>query len=189
MHTLSELDHTLLGLICLHPKVSGYELNRVIKESTGYVMMASFSQIYPALKKLHSAGLVDYEAEPVKNRLSKKYYTLTSDGEEYLQTWLNKPIEGTLDFHTFTLRMVFAPLMSKDVILRHIDNELAYRGSLFAGFGDQRNEASYSFLNEGDVDMDKVDATWLPIAQGERRLQAEWLDWLKDWRKQIESDF
>ena len=56
-----ELEYVLLGLIRLHQGVTGYELNRIIKESTGYLLSASLSHIYPTLKrKLHERGLVSY---------------------------------------------------------------------------------------------------------------------------------
>jgi len=77
MTAFSELDHTLLALLALHPHASGYELHQVIEESTGYMLRASFSQIYPSLGKLHEAGLADFELEPIKNRPGKKRYVLT----------------------------------------------------------------------------------------------------------------
>ena len=47
-----DLEYVLLGLIRLHQGVTGNELNRIIKVSTGYLMSASLSQIDPMLRKL-----------------------------------------------------------------------------------------------------------------------------------------
>ena len=100
-----ELDFALLGLIRLHQGVTGYELNRMIRESTGYLMSASLSHIYPALERLHRQGQVSYQVVPMKNRPSKKVYQITRAGDEKLQGWLEAPIEAILDFKPFCLKM------------------------------------------------------------------------------------
>src|SRR5512146_153104 len=100
-----ELDDVLLGLIRLHQGVTGYELNRIIKESTGYMLSASLSHIYPSLRKLHDRGLVSYSDIPMKNRPNKKVYLITAAGDTVLQTWLEAPIDSGLDFKAFCLKM------------------------------------------------------------------------------------
>jgi PadR family transcriptional regulator, regulatory protein AphA len=79
-----ELACVLLGLICLHQGVTGYELNRIIEESTGYLLSTSLSRIYPVLRRLYEEGRVSYQNIPLKNRPSKKVYLITPQGEASL---------------------------------------------------------------------------------------------------------
>src|SRR5512136_1799939 len=98
-----DLEYVLLGLIRLHEGVTGYELNRIIKESTGYLMSASLSHIYPTLRKLHERGLVSYRDIPLNNRPDKKVYKITAAGDEKLLAWLEEPVVPNLDIKPFCL--------------------------------------------------------------------------------------
>lgn len=186
MGNLKELDNTILGLIALHPGASGYDIHKVLKESTGYMISYSFGQIYPSLKKLHDGGLVVCEAQPIKNRLDKKRYQLTEEGRNQLREWLAQPVESALDFRAFSLKMAFAPLMEKDVLMRHVEREIEYRQGIISGFMG-RDEKSFSYLDETAVNMDCVNVVWPAVSQAEERLQRTWLAWLEDFRKQVAS--
>ena len=120
-----ELENILLGLISMHQGATGYELNRIMRESTGYLMPAALSHIYPALRRLRDKGLVTYHQVPMKNRPSKKVYQITDAGIQRLQVWLQEPIESRISFQPFLLKMAFSPLMTKETILGHIDREIA----------------------------------------------------------------
>ena len=120
-----ELENVLLGLISMHQGVTGYELNRIMRESTGYLVSASLSHIYPSLRKMTEEGLLIYKALPQKNRPDKKVYQITIAGEKILQKWLRKPIpDNPLDFKPFLLKMAFSPLMPKETILEHVGREI-----------------------------------------------------------------
>ena len=186
----SELENTLLALVALHPHASGYELHHVIEESTGHMLSASFSQIYPALKKLHDAGLVEYDIEPIKNRPSKKYYALTPAGEAALQEWLASPVDFTRGFNPFDLRLAFMPLAPKDVALSFIDTAIAELEAEIANpRGSGRDPQSYGFVDEEAVDMEKLDFVWQSAAKLFRDSRAQRLAWLREVRAGVQERF
>ena len=186
----SDLDHTLLALLALHPHASGYELHQVIKESTGYMLRASFSQIYPSLNKLHEQGLAEYELEPIKNRPGKKRYSLTDAGRVELQEWLASPVELDSSFESFDLRLAFAPLMPKETLLDLIDAALAWleqaQSNPRAGGHDP---VSFGFLDEEAVDMAKVRLVWESMGAQFAQKLAHRQDWLVDLRTRVEAEF
>lgn len=186
----SELENTLLGLLALHPHASGYELHRVIEESTGHMLSASFSQIYPALKKLHDAGLVEYDVEPIKNRPGKKRYALTAAGHEALQAWLASPVDFSRGFNPFDLRFAFMPLAPKDVVLRFVDGAIEeIEAELANPRSTGRDPLSYEYLDEQAIDMEKLDFIWQSAAQRFRESRARRLAWLRELRGEVEKRF
>mgnify|MGYP001767739707 CR=1 FL=1 len=180
-----ELEAVLLGLISMHGEVSGYDLNRIMRESTGYLISASLSHIYPSLKKLHDRGLVTFKDLHIKNRLAKKIYSITPAGETELQAWLREPVaENPLDFKPFLLKMAFSPLMDKANILEHIDREIERFETYHREFErDIRVEVEY--LDKKKFDVEKASLLWDGINRIGIRMDAERLAWLKEWRSTI----
>jgi len=181
-----ELDFALLGLIRLHQGVTGYELNRMIRESTGYLMSASLSHIYPALERLHRQGQVSYQVVPMKNRPSKKVYQITRAGDEKLQGWLEAPVEAILDFKPFCLKMAFSPLMTKETILQHIDREIAYRERLQQERG-RGIQVEVDYLDKQQFDRPRAELLWDGIYQVHVRTDELRIAWLKEWRQVVEQ--
>ena len=94
-----KLSDVLLGLVKLHPGVSGYELRRIISQSTQFFVNAQLSQIYPALKQMTADGLTVFdEVKTEGGRLSKRYYLSPAGEARYLE-WLREPIDFTLSLN------------------------------------------------------------------------------------------
>lgn len=182
-----ELECVLLGLISMHDGVTGYELNRIMRDSTGYLISTSLSHIYPALKKLREQGLVSAQDIPIKNRLAKKVYRTTPAGEEALWDWLTRPIEeNALDARPFYLKMAFSPLMSKQTILGHLDREIKrleqYHQEL------ERNiQLEMEYLDKKKFNPEKAALLWGGINLVTTQIDALRLSWLKDWSEKIDS--
>lgn len=119
----------ILGLIGLHPGVTGYELRAIIERSTGYFFSASLSQIYPVLKGLLEEGLVTVEDNSGDGGRWRKQYTVTEAGEQAHREWLASPItyESSLsDFRTFLLRYTFLVAAEPAVIRTFLMDGLAH---------------------------------------------------------------
>ena len=79
-------DFAILGMLTLKP-MSGYEIRQLMSQSIAHFWSESYGQLYPALKKLESVGLVTKRTEPGQKR-DKHIYTITPTGRERLQEWL-----------------------------------------------------------------------------------------------------
>jgi PadR family transcriptional regulator, regulatory protein AphA len=89
-----ELSHTayvILGMLRNEPR-SGYEIKRAVDHSTRFFWAASYGQIYPELRELAEAGLVEGESQPTGGR-RRTVYRLTDAGREELRRWLARPPE------------------------------------------------------------------------------------------------
>ncbi len=169
----------------MRPGVTGYELNRIMRESTGY-LVASLSHIYPALRRLHERGLVTFSDVPIKNRLAKKMYVITAAGEEALRAWLTQPVEAReLDARPFLLKMAFSPLMDKATILAHMDREIArlehYHLDVERGI-----DVEIDYLDKTNIDPARAGLLWSGLNRITVRADVERLGWLKEWRAALE---
>lgn len=143
-----KLERILLGLINLHPSVSGYELRAIINKSTGYFFTAALSQIYPALRALSTDGLITYEVEPLVGKQDRKVYAITADGLKALTAWLREPLElerSLNAFREFLLKLTFFGIMDDRSILAHLNAGLDHFESERDRLGENslRNERNY----------------------------------------------
>lgn len=93
---LSSTAYVILGMVNRQPR-SGYEIKALVDKSTRFFWAASYGQIYPELKRLAGAGLVEGRDEPRGER-RRTVYAITAGGKEELRNWLRRPPE------TFELR-------------------------------------------------------------------------------------
>jgi PadR family transcriptional regulator, regulatory protein AphA len=85
----SATGYVILGMLRSQPR-SGYEIKQVVDNSTRFFWAASYGQIYPELRKLTEAGLVEGESQPTGGR-RRTVYRLTDAGREELRRWLHRP--------------------------------------------------------------------------------------------------
>ena len=124
-----KLEYILLGLINIHPSVSGYELKTIINKSTGYFFSASLSQIYPALKNLTSEELITFEVEPLVGKQDRKVYSITPEGRQVLTTWLREPLDFDQflgAFEDFLLKLTFMGIMDIESVLIYLKTGLKH---------------------------------------------------------------
>ncbi|MEN6411055.1 MAG: PadR family transcriptional regulator [Anaerolineaceae bacterium] len=149
-----KLECILLGLINIHPSVSGYELKTIINKSTGYFFSASLSQIYPALKALTGDGLITYEVEPLVGKQDRKVYTVTPEGYQVLTRWLREPLEFAQSlnaFEDFLLKLTFMGILDKEDILAYLKTGLKYFSSEKKRVTDNNLANEKAYLKLGPV--------------------------------------
>jgi DNA-binding PadR family transcriptional regulator len=82
------LRHTLLALLDWVP-LHGYALREAAKGFSWLHPMTN-ANIYPALRKLEKAGLIEHEEQIVAGRL-RKIYSTTEEGQAEVRRWLSDP--------------------------------------------------------------------------------------------------
>jgi DNA-binding PadR family transcriptional regulator len=118
-----ETDQAILGFLMSGPK-TGYK----IKSMTGKLMMSynlSLNQIYPALRRLETAGLVKKEVVYQTGKPNKHVYTLTQEGKEEFKRALTGPpvpIDYQLDF---LIKAFFFRFLEKGEVIRQFEQEIS----------------------------------------------------------------
>jgi PadR family transcriptional regulator, regulatory protein AphA len=80
--------YVVLGMVRLGAR-SGYEIKQTVELSIRFFWTISQAQIYPSLKRLEQAGLVEGRDEP-KGKRPRRVYEITADGEAALTQWLRR---------------------------------------------------------------------------------------------------
>jgi DNA-binding PadR family transcriptional regulator len=111
-------DFAILGMLTLKP-MSGYEIRQLMSQSVAHFWSESYGQLYPALKKLESAGLVTKRTEPGQKR-DKHIYTITPTGRERLQEWLAASPKPQPPRSELLLKLFFLSPESASVSAEHV---------------------------------------------------------------------
>lgn len=80
------LRHALLGVIKDKP-LTGYDLVRHFQGTVGFLWSAPQSQIYPELRRMEAAGLIEARVAPRGQRAQKRIYSVTDAGMAELRRW------------------------------------------------------------------------------------------------------
>ncbi len=119
---MNTLGYAILGLINKQ-KITGYDLAKIFNDSVADFWNANQSQIYPELKKLVQAELIQYEVLVQGEVLEKKLYSITEKGKEVLEKWITEdepPLSQNKDI--FKLRIYFAEHLNKEQLLKKFKN-------------------------------------------------------------------
>jgi PadR family transcriptional regulator, regulatory protein AphA len=111
--------NALLGLLSLGP-MSGYDIRQLIPRSIGHFWSESYGQIYPGLKRLAAAGLVEKKTERNKGKPDRHLYSLTFEGRERLQEWLKLPVTEEVARNELLLKLFFGAHAAAGVNRAHV---------------------------------------------------------------------
>src|SRR5215218_3399048 len=89
---LNPTAYVILGMLSWRP-MSGYDIKATVDTSTRFFWAASYGQIYPELRRLEEAGLVEREGEDEGGR-RRTAYRLSAEGHRALRDWLAQEPEG-----------------------------------------------------------------------------------------------
>ncbi len=117
---LGTTSYLILGMLCKGAK-SGYEIKAKADISTRFFWAISYGQIYPELKRLEEAGLIEGESDPASGR-QRRVYAITETGKQALHEWLTRPGELHSELrHEGVLRFFFADALDRDDQLALLD--------------------------------------------------------------------
>jgi|SRR6185437_9422774 len=120
MSNRSRTLYNILGMLSIKPS-SGYEIIKMIKNSTNFFWSDSDGQIYPTLAKCVTDDLATCKEEHGdNNERIKKIYSITNKGKKTLNEWLKQNPQKTLVRNEFLLKLFFAENIETDEIIKHI---------------------------------------------------------------------
>jgi DNA-binding PadR family transcriptional regulator len=128
---LTSTAKIILGFLRFRPR-SGYDIKHAVEVSTRFFWGASFGQIYPELKRLESAGLIEVEQTAERRR---KVYRLTPAGERALTEWLQGDYGELFQYRDEgMLRLFFSDLVDPETALENVRGMREWRERLLEFF-------------------------------------------------------
>ncbi|MDQ0643262.1 PadR family transcriptional regulator [Microbacterium murale] len=131
------LRYALLAILRVGP-LSGYDLQKQFSQSVGHVWHAPDSQIYPELRKMEAAGLVEGEDQLRGARGTRRVYHVTPEGDRAFMEWMGSPLDYQRVRDPAHLRAAYlesaSPESAREFFRKHIqvwEGELAqFEGEL-----------------------------------------------------------
>jgi DNA-binding PadR family transcriptional regulator len=169
MSSLSPTARVILGLLAWESR-TGYEIKQVTDRSTRFFWGASYGQIYPELRRLEGAGLVDSREEP-RGRVPRRVYSLTEAGRRAVDAWLAETAESYEVRDEGLLKLFFGDLVPPEQLLDLVGRRRAWYGAtaaLFRGIGEELgelDETSETVLRYGIELMEWNAAWWADLEQ------------------------
>ena len=167
------LKHAILGFLS-YKSLSGYGLKKAFDRSVQHFWPANQSQIYRELADLHEHGLVDQEVIERENRLDKKLYHLTEEGQAELHDWLATPLEPEDYRDPFLIQLYFGGKLSDEELSDLLASEIQQVEERLAAFREM-----YPPYQEQLKDHQNPRAFFLSLVTREDGLLAECF--LKEW--------
>jgi DNA-binding PadR family transcriptional regulator len=111
----------IMGMLALAPKSSGYDIKKLMEESTQYFWKESYGSIYPVLAGLIEEGLIVQHENTSESERQRNVYELTAEGMVELKGWINKPVEYEQARNEFLLKIFFGELMPLSTSKKHVE--------------------------------------------------------------------
>ena len=188
----SSLELAVLGLLKEGP-MHGYELQKRVSFTLGPLYAVSYGSLYPCLKRLRVAGLVQERAgeakprrrrkaaEPTKSQLTlrrrRKVYEITPTGETFFFEQLEHG--AVYDTDRFQTRFAFFQYLPKEIRLRLLEHRKAYLEEKLSEFKEslratqERMDAYSRSLVDHGVETAEQDIRWLEGLIDQERAAAQ----------------
>lgn len=120
------LKHGLLGFLS-EQEMSGYDLEKLFKNSVGYFWSAKISQVYRDLHAMEKSGWIQAEDFIQTGKPNKKIFKITDAGKKELENWLiGYDVKKDLDIRIgILMRMFFAARRPKEETIAILEQHCA----------------------------------------------------------------
>jgi PadR family transcriptional regulator AphA len=161
--------YVILGMVSREAR-SGYEIKAAVDGSTRFFWAASYGQIYPELKRLSEAGLLEGVDAPRGER-KRTVYAITDAGMAALVDWLRQPPETVEMREEGLLKLFFAGVLPPQQAAEILGAMRRYRLALVDRLRGMEAEAA------------EKDPFSLMVLQG----GIEFNEWFADWCERMEA--
>jgi PadR family transcriptional regulator AphA len=165
--------NALLGLLSLRP-MSGYDIRQMVARSIGHFWSESYGQIYPGLKRLAAAGLIEKKTERNKGKPDRNLYSLTAEGREHLREWLKIPVLGEGARNELLLKLFFGAHISPSVSREHVISNMEFHQRALKVYAATAKKLRLEQANDPSLPY------WLMTLNYGRHHSAALLKWCKE---------
>lgn len=117
------LSYALLGFLNYAP-LTGYDLKKILDDSTNFFWSAQTSQIYRELKALEKEGYIDSIVKPSEKGPDRREYRITESGVSHLKDWVVEAHTDESMRNEFMIWLLFSSQISIDELYFQIQKKL-----------------------------------------------------------------
>ncbi len=171
------LANILLGFLSYGP-MTGYDLKKTLDASTAFFWHAELAQIYPTLKRLVEAGLIQFEVEAQDSRPDKRIYSITTAGRAALREWLVEPLDSLpAKKDSVLLQLFFSGALDKATLLEQLRRQLAVHRVQLEQYQTETKDTVQDQVIQGGLEREGV--MWELVREygvGHERHYVQWLE-------------
>lgn len=146
MEGLGKTAYVILGMLELRP-MAGYDIKSFADDSMRHFWAINYGQIYPELKRLQQAALIESTDSAVGSR-QRTVYRLSPPGREILHAWLGDQSASTQEIREeMLLRLFFSDSMPAEKTVRLLEAMVSRDRSAAASLRDHRPVAALNGRN------------------------------------------
>lgn len=173
------INYAILGILS-YKSMTGYDLKKIIQNSTFMHWSGNNNQIYKSLTELLDKGLVTNIVKYQDNLPTKKIYTITNEGLIALNEWVLSPVEQSEIKKPFLVQLAWSKQLNTSELNMLLDGyENRVKMQLLM---EQNSLKDTNFL----LDRTALETTiWNFINENIRRTYENELGWIQDLRSAI----
>lgn len=173
------INYAILGMLSCKP-LTGYELKKIMQESSFMHWSGNNNQIYKALLELNDQDFVTGEVHHQESSPSKKVYTITEAGVSELKKWSQSRPEAVEMKRSFLVQLAWADLLKDEeleALLNQYEQEI--KGQLLM----EEKKAQTGFFKEGRTPRETI--LWGLINESILMSYQAELDWVNKAKKTL----
>lgn len=178
--SLRQTDYVILGLLAERP-LSGYQIKKIIDIRFQFFWSESFGQIFPALKSLASAELVEERPQEASGGRATRTYQITPAGKAALVDWISQPVEKESLRLEILLKTYFSGYAAPEAMLAHLsafEESHARQLHILSLFQEELMRIPDEDENHGDI---------LRVIDFGQKANRAYLDWCRETREYFEQ--
>lgn len=106
------MNELILGLLMIN-NMTTYEIKKAIQNGMNLISSDSMGNIHASIKKLLQSNYITFK-ESVDNGKFKKVYSISMEGREYFESWINSPFESSHKRNPELKKIFFMAFSSKE---------------------------------------------------------------------------
>ena len=182
------LKYILLGFLN-YQSMTGYDLKRLIDNSTGHFWHAYHSQIYTTLRKMEQDGLVASVIDDNDEKLERRIYEITNQGQSKLKQWSGKSLmELPPSKDSLLVKLFFSGSRSSGEVLNELKFQRQLHQQQLETYQQIKPEADPQSESKDDsIDFDREAKFWRMTLEFGLAYEKMYLNWLDETIAKIES--
>lgn len=168
----SRSRNAILGVLAYGPS-TGYEIRKLLSETTSHFWRESYGQIYPTLEELHEESLIEIVEHKRAGRESRRF-AIREAGAAELRQWIRSPqVVFKPGRNELLLKLFFARAQDASYLIPQVESYRRLTCGIAQQYGGFRNDTSGE---EIPPDARQLIDTTIDFGVAAAEMQAAWCD-------------
>ncbi len=164
--------HAILGVLAFEP-ATGYEIKKLLEETTAHFWKESYGQIYPMLETLCREGRIEVAFRKSEGRESIRYRIL-QEGLQELKSWIRSPdFQMKPGRNELLLKIFFARREDAQALIPQVQEYRVMMSRAEAAYASHENDENSQELPE---DSRRLIAATIDYGVSAAEMQILWCD-------------